>query len=200
MVFLILIAIWAVVLIPQWIQSRRDVAPARSMVTFQKRLSSLERTGVHYEAYSDEMYLDAPYLDRHDDGVGDDTEDVEVNRPTPAPLRRPVAEPLAPAAVAAPTLRTGSRMALQRRRQIFFGLALTWVVSLGTAALTSSLTVLAANGVASLLLFTYIGLLVKHHKRALEHAAKVRYLAPARTPRPAVVVLRDGAGAGAGGR
>ena len=48
-------------------------------------------------------------------------------------------------------------------------------------------------GVASLLLFTYIGLLVLHHKRALEHAAKVRYLSPAREPRPAVVVLRSDA-------
>jgi hypothetical protein len=195
---LILIAIWTAVLVPSWIQSRREMTPARSMVTFQKRMTSLERTAPHYEAYSDDMYLDASYVDRSDDSVGGelggDVEGVEVTGPgqTAVAQFRPRPEAIAETPVA-PTLRAGSRMALQRRRQIFFGLVLTWVVSLALAAVTESLAVLAANGVASLLLFTYIGLLVLHHKRALEHAAKVRYLSPAREPRPAVVVLRSGA-------
>jgi len=198
-VFLILIAIWAAVLVPSWVQSRREVAPARSMATFRRRMSTLERTAVDYEAYSDDMYLDAPDLDRPADGEDDDSESVEVidvrtpARPAVSQFRtRPDVQPQG--AVVA-TQRAGSRVALHRRRRIFFTLALTWLASLGAAVYTGSIQVLAANGAATLLFFTYVWLLVMHHKRALEHAAKVRYLAPARTPRPAVVVLRSGSGA-----
>jgi hypothetical protein len=89
--------------------------------------------------------------------------------------------------------RAGSRRALQRRRQIFFGLLLAVAGSLGAAALIGSLMAWAVHATVGVLFLTYVSLLVHHHHQALEHAAKVRYLSPIRTPRPAVVVLRSGA-------
>ena len=42
------------------------------------------------------------------------------------------------------------------------------------------------------LLVTYLGLLVRRQRRLAEQLQKVRYLAPIRAPRPAVVVLGTG--------
>jgi hypothetical protein len=46
-----------------------------------------------------------------------------------------------------------------------------------------------AQGVADLLLVSYVALLVRLRRRTSERADKVRYLAPIEAPRPAVVVL-----------
>jgi hypothetical protein len=44
------------------------------------------------------------------------------------------------------------------------------------------------------LLLTYLALLVRRQRRLAERLRKVRYLAPIRAPRPAVVVLGTGTG------
>jgi hypothetical protein len=48
--------------------------------------------------------------------------------------------------------------------------------------------------VAGGLLLTYLVLLVRRRRRLAERLQKVRYLAPIRAPRPAVVVLGTGTG------
>ena len=46
--FLLLGVIWAAVLLPPWLQSRRDARPTASMVTFRRQLWSLARTSPGY--------------------------------------------------------------------------------------------------------------------------------------------------------
>ncbi|MGH9212634.1 MAG: hypothetical protein ACRD2C_18480 [Acidimicrobiales bacterium] len=204
MVLLILAAIWAVVLIPPWIRSRRDVRPARSMVSFQQRLSSLERAVPLVGAYSDEMYLDASSHHELGPGVGDDdpaaggvqadlvwdddpvdASAVSASGPgSVAQLRPVVARPFS---VTAP--KASSRLALHRRRQIFFVLLLGAMASLGAAVIVNSVVGWAVHGGSGVLFIGYVWLLVRHHHRAMDRATKVRYLAPTRAPRPAVVVL-----------
>jgi hypothetical protein len=98
-------------------------------------------------------------------------------------------DPAGPAGAGVPRV---SRQALRRRRQIFFGLLFAVAVSLVGAVITRDVTGWVAHGAAVLLFVGYIGLLVRHHQRAAEQVAKVRYLSPIRAARPAVVVLRSG--------
>lgn len=205
MVLLILTAIWAVVLIPPWVRSRREERSVNSIVTFNRRLSSLERTTPRYEAYySDDMYLDTSYLDELGEGVGDDDPaaaggvvaraemdaadvvDMDARELGPLPAR--------PAVASAPLLSAAGQRALHRRRRIFFGLLAMVAVTLGAAAALSSVTGWAVHAGAVGLFLGYVALLVQHHQRALDHAVKVRYISPIRAPRPAVVVLRSSAG------
>jgi hypothetical protein len=201
-VLLILAAIWAIVLIPPWMRSRRDVRPTRSMVSFQRRLSSLERTAPHFQAYSDDMYLDASSLDELGPGAGDDdpaagapaglTWDDPVDAVAPRGAGLGSVAHLQPrAARTGPVLasRSSSRMALHRRRQIFFLLFTAASLSLGAAVMLSSVVGWSVHGGLSLLFLGYVAMLVRHHQRATDRSAKVRYLTPTRAPRPAVVVL-----------
>jgi len=89
----------------------------------------------------------------------------------------------------------GSRHALQRRRQVFFGLVAAVLASLGAAVVQSTPTAWVLHGGMALLFVVYVGLLVRHHRRVVEQVAKVRFLErsePARPHRPSVVVLRSG--------
>jgi hypothetical protein len=215
-VLLILAAIWAVVLIPPWIRSRRDIGSTRSMVSFQRRLSSIERAVPPVDAYSDEMYLDASSHHELDLGVGDDlapggyradlmwddepldgapAHGASVAQLRPRPHRPGVgvgvglAGPAGSAVVPNSASRASSRAALHRRRQVFFLLLLAVATSLGAAVVVNAVVVWAVHGGLGAAFVGYMWLLVRHHQRAIDRAAKVRYLMPARAPRPAVVVL-----------
>lgn len=48
-VFLLLGVIWAAVLVPQWLENRRDARPTASIASFNRQLWSLERTTPTYE-------------------------------------------------------------------------------------------------------------------------------------------------------
>lgn len=218
MVLLILAAIWAVVLIPPWIRSRRDIGPARSMMSFQRRLSSIERAVPPVDAYSDEMYLDSSSHHELDLGEGDDDpavggyradlladdEPVEtmalVHRTSVAQLRPrdrasvrhspglpPGAGPVSAAGGMAAA--ASSRAALHRRRQVFFLLLVGVAASLGAAAVVNTVVAWAVHAALGVAFVGYVWLLVRHHQRAVDRAAKVRYITPSRAPRPAVVVL-----------
>lgn len=218
MVLLILAAIWAVVLIPPWVRSRREVKPARSMVSFQRRLSSLERAMPYGYAYAGDMDLDASSPDGLGPGAGDDDpaggaradlhwdhpDDAEATAPAVAELTslagsrgasgsvarlQPREAELGTERLSAAGRAASSRVALHRRRQIFFLLLVSVVASLGVAAALNAVTAWAVHATFSLLFLSYVFLLVRHHQRALDRAAKVHYLTPVRAPRPAVVVL-----------
>jgi hypothetical protein len=216
-VLLILAAIWAVVLIPPWVRSRREVKPARSMVSFQRRLSSLERAMPYGYAYADDMYLDASSPDGLGPGAGDDDpaggaradlhrdhpDDAEATAPAVVEFTNLAGSRGASGSVArlqpreaelgterlSAAGRASSRVALHRRRQIFFLLLVSVVASLGVAAALNAVTTWAVHATFSLLFLSYVFLLVRHHQRALDRAAKVHYLTPVRAHRPAVVVL-----------
>ncbi|HEX6238658.1 MAG TPA: hypothetical protein VFZ68_15760, partial [Acidimicrobiales bacterium] len=60
-VFLLLGVIWAAVLVPQWLENRRDARPTASIASFNRRLWSLERmTPVYDDSAYGSTYGDAP--------------------------------------------------------------------------------------------------------------------------------------------
>ena len=81
----------------------------------------------------------------------------------------------------------------RRRRHILGGLTVLAMASVAPAVLLGGAGWIGL-AVASGLLLTYLVLLVRRRRRLGERLQKVRYLAPIRAPRPAVVVLGTGTG------
>jgi hypothetical protein len=204
-VFLLLGVIWAAVLLPPWLQSRRDARPTASMVTFRRQLWSLARTSPGYRpvytdafsGYDDEYTGDAAdeSYDGDDDGGAAGLArggrhphgDELARRRAPGPTGSGSGHaPVSPrAAVAGGSYR--------RRRHILTGLAALAVGSVAPAVLLGGAGWIGL-AVAGGLLLTYLALLVRRQRRLAERLQKVRHLAPIRAPRPAVVVLGTGTG------
>jgi hypothetical protein len=205
--FLLLGVIWAAVLLPPWLQSRRQARPNASMLTFRRQLWSLARTSPGYHP----MYTDA--FTGYDDDAGDHADDMadesyaddggaagpaggrgrlsygdELARRRARGSTRPGSgyAPATPRAAAA----GGS---YRRRRHILSGLTVLAIASVAPAVLLGGAGWIGL-AVAGGLLLTYLALLVQRHRRLAERLQKVRYLAPIRAPRPAVVVLGTGTG------
>ena len=208
--FLLLGVIWAAVLLPPWLQSRRDARPTASMVTFRRQLWSLARTSPGYGP----LYTDAfgGYGDDDPDDLVDDQIDEQVHdigglddgdgrtEPALGPVRHAEADELARRRSLVPARSSQepvpgrtARVAgsYRRRRHILAGLALLAAGSVAPAVLLGSAWWIAPEAVGGLLL-TYLALLVRRQRRITERLRKVRYLAPIRAPRPAVVVLGTG--------
>jgi hypothetical protein len=207
--FLLLGVIWAAVLLPPWLQSRREARPNASMVTFRRQLWSLARTSPGYrpmytdafggfdddaDDYADDM-ADECY-DGDDDGgaaalaggggrlrYGDELARRRVRGSTGSGSGHAPASPRAAAA-------EGS---YRRRRHILSGLTVLAIASVAPAVLLGGAGWIGL-AVAGGLLLTYLALLVRRQRRLAERLRKVRYLAPIRAPRPAVVVLGTGTG------
>jgi hypothetical protein len=155
------------------------------MLTFRRQLWSLARTSpayaaggqatlAGYDTYAD-TYADAVVeFEGYGAGYHDDPEHLDE-------LDHPSLEP-SPAA-ARPT-------AYRRRRRVLSLLLLGVVATVPAAVLLGGVSWWVAQGLADALLVLYVSLLVVRHRRLVERAQKVRYLAPIRAPRPAVVVLR----------
>jgi hypothetical protein len=212
-VFLLLGAMWAVVLVPPWLQSRREARPIASMMTFRSQLWSLRRATPDYGLDSYRWYGD------DDDGPDDevDSEDAEVHALDPhvgaavgvaaaaaghgggvglrpgvafgprvsAPLGRRVGLPTAPA-----TARRA--LSYRRRRRTLATLVLLNLAGVAPMVLYGGVYTYVAAG-AGALLALYLGLLVRRGRREAERSRKVRYLSPIQAPRPAVVVIGSGA-------
>jgi hypothetical protein len=198
--FLLLGVIWAAVLLPPWLQSRREGKPTASMVTFRRQLWSLARTSPGYGP----VYTDA-FSGYDEDGYGVDpdhepdhrgADDGGAGRLAPvhgrpsrsdelAHRRPPV--PAGSGRAPSPQLprRGGS---YRRRRHILAALTVLAVGTVAPAVLLGGAWWIG-QGVVGGLLVTYLALLVRRHRRLAEQLQKVRYLAPIRAPRPAVVVL-----------
>lgn len=200
--FLLLGVIWAAVLLPPWLQSRREARPTASMVTFRRQLWSLARTSPGYgPVYTDAFggYGD----DDPDDLAGDlagDVGGVDDDGRAGRPVRNAAGDELARrrslaplASSQDPALRRTAGVAgsYRRRRHILAGLAALAAGSVAPAVLLEGAWWVAPAVVGGLLL-TYLALLVRRQRRITERLRKVRYLAPIRAPRPAVVVLGAG--------
>jgi hypothetical protein len=207
--FLLLGVIWAAVLLPPWLQSRRDARPNASMLTFRRQLWSLARTSPGYRP----MYTDAfggydDYADDHaddqadesyagdDDGgavglaggrgrlsYGDELARRRARGSTGSGSGNAPAPPR-------PAVAGGS---YRRRRHILSGLTVLAIASVAPAVVLGGAGWIGL-AVAGGLLLTYLVLLVRRRRRLAERLQKVRYLAPIRAPRPAVVVLGTGTG------
>jgi hypothetical protein len=200
---LILVVIWAAVLVPGWLHSRRENRAARNFAAYRRRLLSIEQASHRHATYSDAMHLDAPQRVGLGDGAGTtggngaagyDTDDDDPAGPAGLAIATYDAHDDLSAAGAVPH---GSRTALRRRRQIFFGLLAAVAGSLAVVVVQSTPTTWAVHAGVWLLFSLYVALLVLHHRRVVEQTNKVRFLPPVepvRVQRPAVVVLRSGTG------
>jgi hypothetical protein len=212
--FLLLGVIWAAVLLPPWLQSRRDARPNASMLTFRRQLWSLARTSPGYRP----MYTDAfagyddDYAGEHADDYVDDMADQSYASdddggpagPAGGRGRLSYGDELARRRTRGST-GTGSGHApatpraaaaggsYRRRRHILSGLTVLAIASVAPAVLLGGAGWIGL-AVAGGLLLTYLVLLVRRRRRLAERLQKVRYLAPIRAPRPAVVVLGTGTG------
>lgn len=178
------------------------------MVTFRRQLWSLARTSPGYgPVYTDAFggYDDDGYDDGYEDeGYGGDLVD-EGGDGGPGGLavahgRRPHADELAHRRSLVPP---GSRQRLsprqprraggsyRRRRHILAALTVLAIGGVAPAVLLGGAW-WVGQGVVGGLLVTYLVLLVRRQRRLAERLQKVRYLAPIRAPRPAVVVLGTG--------
>ena len=211
-VFLLLGVIWAAVLVPPWLQSRREARPIASIMSFRSQLWSLERATPNYGVDSYLAYDDA-YDDEwvdDDDFAGDPDAAAQV-RAFDQP-RRPETAPgtggtgahgsragvpgtgLSAGLVGVPPAAVMRRRALayRRRRQVLSTLVVASAGTLAPGLMLGGPWVVAA-AVASTLLVAYLGLLIRRGRREAERTQKVRYLTPIRAPRPSVVVIGSGA-------
>jgi hypothetical protein len=204
-VFLLLGVIWAAVLIPPWLQARREARPIASIMSFRSQLWSLQRAtptyGDTYEVYGDEG----------DDLAGEVAVVVAGGaaggaargsaRGGAAPRVAPglvgtvvrSAEDGAPRGLSRAATAAGGRAhTFRRRRQVLCSLVLLTGVGVAPAVLLGGPWV-AAVVAPGTLLAAYLGLLVRRGRREVERVQKVRYLTPIRAPRPSVVVIGSGA-------
>lgn len=162
MVLLLLAVIWAAVLLPPWLQNRREARPSDSISTFRQQLAVLERATPGQ--FGDNVTRLAPYR-------------------AMAPLR------YAPAAAEGVGLRRSE--VVRRRRDIFVtllgaaGVTFLAAVVLGGPVWMLHLTVDA-------LLFGYTAMLIQLQQRAGDNERKVTYLPRSSAPSPELLLRRSG--------
>jgi hypothetical protein len=177
LVLVILAAIWAAVLLPPYLQNRRETRPGDSIATFRTQLSVLERTTPGGRASALGRY-DSHYDTRFD-----------VPRYAPVAASRPAGPRSAPSPAA---LRRAE--ARRRRRDVFLTL-------LGAVGVTFVLAIAMGGAVwmlhlaVDLAFSAYVALLVKIQQESVEQDEKVRYLQPAPrrgAPEPQLLLRRSG--------
>jgi hypothetical protein len=208
-VFLLLGVIWAAVLVPPWLQSRREARSIASIMSFRSQLWSLQRATPRYGADVYSTYGDDSYDDERADALVDDHESegaaVHAFVPDHAPAHavspgivgavvRRAADGPAHRPASAPTAAAAHRRALafRRRRRVLSALVLLAAAGAAPAVMFGG-PWLAVEAVVGALLVAYLGMLVNRGRREAERAQKVRYLTPIRAPRPAVVIISSGA-------
>jgi hypothetical protein len=171
LVLVILALIWAAVLVPPYLQNRRETRPGDSIATFRSQLSVLERTTPGGRAGS---------LARLDVGR------YETPRYVPPAARRRSGNTPSQAAMRRAEAR-------RRRRDVFLTL-------LGAVAVTFVLAVALGGPVWMLHLIVdaafvgYVLLLVSLQQQSVQAEEKVRYLRPApqRAAEPQLLLRRSG--------
>lgn len=169
LVLVILALIWAAVLVPPYLQNRRETRPGDSIATFRTQLSVLERTTPGGRSGS---------LARLDVGR------YEAPRYMPPAGRRPSS----PSHVA---MRRAE--ARRRRRDVFLtllgavGVTLVLAVALGGSVWMLHLLV-------DVVFAGYVILLISLQQQSIQVEEKVRYLRPApnRVPEPQLLLRRSG--------
>jgi hypothetical protein len=166
-VLLILAVIWAAVLVPPWLQNRKESRPGDSIASFRQQLHVLERAAPGYRPTS-----------------GTVTRLADHRPPVPTPVT--AASPRRPEALRRAEVR-------KRRRDVFLtllgavGLTFLLALAVGGPVWTLHLGVL-------ILFAGYVGMLVKLQQQGAEREIKVRYLASgqAARPEPALLLRRSG--------
>jgi hypothetical protein len=175
------------------------------MVTFRRQLWSLARTSPGYRP----VYTDAFSGYEDDDYAGDladESYDGDADGGAGGPVvgfgrlpggvelgRRRAPGSTGPGHAPSSLQAVEARGSYRRRRHILTGLTVLAIGSVAPALLLGGVGWIGL-AVAGGLLLTYLALLVRRQRRLAERLQKVRYLAPIRAPRPAVVVLGTGTG------
>jgi hypothetical protein len=217
-VFLLLGVIWAAVLIPPWLQARREARPIASIMSFRSQLWSLQRATPTYGDTHGDTYGDTygetyeVHGEEGDDLAGEvagvaassaggagrafgSTHGGAAPRVAPGLVSTVVrsAEDGTPRGISRAATAVGRRAhTFRRRRQVLCSLVLLTAAGVAPALLLGGPWV-AAVAAPGTLLVAYLGLLVRHGRREVERVQKVRYLTPIRAPRPSVVVIGSGA-------
>jgi hypothetical protein len=169
MVLLILAVIWAAVLVPPWLQNRKESRPGDSIASFRQQLHVLERAAPGYRPSS-----------------GTVTRLADHRPPAAAPAPVTTARARRPDAPRRAEVR-------KRRRDVFLtllgavGITFLMALAVGGPVWTLHLGVL-------ILFAGYVGMLVKLQQQGAEREVKVRYLAggQASRPEPALLLRRSG--------
>jgi hypothetical protein len=173
LVFVILGLIWGFVLIPPYLQNRRESRPGDSIASFRQQLNVLERTTPGGRSSNlarlDVGRYDVPRYNSPRSNVAQLAgRSPQGRRPVPAPARRP-----------APSHAALRRAEIRRRRRDVF------VTLLGAVGVTFLLAV-AVGGPVWMLHFAvdtaflaYVALLVSIQQQTAEKELKVRYMPPA---------------------
>jgi hypothetical protein len=203
-VFLLLGAIWVAVLLPPWLESRRESRSIASMMSFRSQLWSLQRATPQFGLDSYGVYGDEEWSDVAE------SEDAEVHALELRHRGDAVAGAVPPGVVGAVVRppsdgRSGRSLsalsaavhqrravAYRRRRRVLSFLLLAAAGGAVPAVLVGGPWIVAA-AVAGALLVMYLTLLIRLGRREAERARKVRYLSPIRAPRPSVVIIGSGA-------
>ena len=202
-VFLLLGVIWVAVLLPPWLESRRESRSIASIMSFRSQLWSLQRATPQfgldsYGVYGDEEYVDVAESEdaevhalelRRGDGVTGAVAPGVIGA-----VIRPPSDGLGGRSVSALSAAVHQRRALayRRRRRVLAFLLLATAAGSAGAVVLGGAWIAAAAGSGTLLV-AYLGLLVRRGRREVERAQKVRYLTPIRAPRPSVVIIGSGA-------
>ena len=174
LVLVILAAIWAAVLLPPYLQNRRDTRPGDSIATFRTQLQVLERTTPG--------------------GRSNTLARLDVGRYEP-PRYVPPAARGAAGRRPAPSQAAMRRADVRRRRRDVF---LTLLGAVGVTlllAVTLGGSVWILHLVVDLGFLGYVGMLVSLQQQTAEKDEKVRYLQPSprRTaPEPQLLLHRSG--------
>ena len=185
--FLLLGVIWAIVLVPPWLQSRREARPIASIMSFRSQLWSLERATPHYGAdaygsYGDDAYDDTYGSDTYAStptrrGVGDDTGEsprLHAFEPGRASPRRANSAPSR-----CPGRRADGRVA--RRRAMAYRRRLSlpcscWRRSPRWCRRVAGRSVADRRPGGGDAARAYLGLLIRLGRQHAERSQKVRYL------------------------
>ena len=161
LVLVILALVWAAVLVPPFLQGRREHRPSESIASFRQQLHVLERT-TPGAARTNLARLD---VGRYENPSYDQRSNVSQLARRSAPSQ--------------PAQRPGD--ARRHRRDVFVYL-LAAVGVTGLLALVVGGPAWTLNFVVDGLFLAYVGLLVSIQQQSMERDTKVRYIAPP-TPR-----------------
>lgn len=174
LVLVILAAIWAAVLLPPYLQNRRETRPGDSIATFRTQLLVLERTTPG--------------------GRSSGPSRLDVGRYDP-PRYVPPAARGAVGRRPAPSQAAMRRADVRRRRRDVFLTLLGAVAVTLVLAIAMGGSVWMLHALVDLGFLGYVGMLVNLQQQTVEKDEKVRYLRPAprRTaPEPQLLLHRSG--------
>lgn len=169
MVLVILAVVWAIVLIPPMIRAKAEGRPSDSITNFRQQLNVLRRTGPSVGSIGGQRGPSA--------GTSPlaTVSRIDVHGPRGS-LRPGGTLPYMPRNSLVSASAASRQRAQRRRRDILVILLVLSAGTLGLGLIPSLRTALLINVVIDVLLFSYVGLLIRQRNATAERDMKVRFL------------------------